>query len=354
VLAHRLQKDTIEVAAGLAKQSIPLKVAHGRAEKRNEAFRAVLQNARKGCVLDLWTLWTAWRLRALEVVAAICGPIHLPRSVVDRLRARHETIDLSVRDGLRSASHEDGKIALLEVAPKVVRGWRDDLDKLIAWAEGNTTICPLLAGEDLPSELRGFLRARDSDIFDSIIIAKQDGILLISDDLPTRELGRSLVGVSSVWLHSVFWIARNRSLIDLNTFTRWTAHLVEAGQDYTSVTGEMLIRALQLDATDGESPGYLFKTIIKPLGGKTAEPSSHLLVCAECIDYLWKDSRARSYRDPATGLLLGQLVHDRQNDYVQILRALLKWAWPLVPLKNYLLRWAQGHFILQDILTGAQ
>ena len=350
VLAHRLGHDTIEVAAGLARQGIPLKVASGNPEAREEADRLVQLNVRQGCVLDLLALWTAWRLQALEVLAEICGPIRLPQSVVDRLWARREKIDFSIRDGQRSASYEDGKIACLEVAPEVVRGWRDDMDALIAWAEEHTTICPTLAGEDLPSELREFLRAGKSDLFDSLIVAKHSGGLLVSDDLPTRELGRE-IGVPGVWLQSVFWVARNQGLIDFDTFTRWIANLVDDGQDYTSVTGEMLIRALQLDAEQGEVPGHFFNTLIKPIGGKTAEPVSHLLVCAECLRFLWTDWGTEAYRAPATGLLLRQLIHDRQGDYVQILRTLFKWAWPIEPLRDYMLGWAQGHFLLQDLLT---
>ena len=350
VLAHRLGHDTIEVAAGLARQGIPLKVAVGNPEAREEADRLVQENTRKGCVLDLLMLWTAWRLQALEVVEEICGPIHLPRSVMDRLWERREKIDFSIRDGLRSASYEDGKIACLEVAPEDVRGLRDDMDALIAWAEAHTTICPLLAGEDLPSELREFLRAGKSDLFDSLIVAKHSGRLLVSDDLPTRELGRE-IGVPGVWMQSVFWIARNQGLIDLGTFTRWIANLIDSGQDYTSVTGEMLIRALQLDAEQGEAPGYFFKTLIKPIGGKTAEPSSHLKVCADCLSVLWVDRLAMTYRAPATGLLLRQLIHDRQGDYVQILRALFNWAWPIKWLRDYLLGWAKGHFLLQDLVA---
>lgn len=351
VLAHRLGYDTIEVAAGFASQGIPLKVAFGTTEAREEAARAAQFNARKGCVLDLLTLWTGWRLQALEVVVEICGPIHLPRSVMDHLYARRETIGLSVRDGLRSMSHKNGKIALIEVAPEVVREWRDDLDKLIAWTDCHTTIRPLLLGEDLPSELRHFHLATDSDLFDSLILARQEGMLLVSDDLSIRNIGRALAGVPGIWLHSIFWIGRQQGSIDLDTLTRWTAYLVDARQDYISVTGEMLVRALQLDAAGGESPGYYFKALAKVIGGKTAEPVSHLSVCAACLIFLWGDRKTEINRDSATGLLLEQLLHDRQGDYVLILRALFKWAYPLKPLRDYLLQWAQGHFFWQDIFT---
>lgn len=351
ILAHRLCHDSIEVSAGLAKQGIPVKVAYGSEEERNQAFNAMLQNARRGCVFDLWALWIVWRLGALELVIDVCGPIRLPQSVMDRLRYRRVIIENAVRDGMRSASYEGGQIALLETPPETVKEWLDDLDKLIAWAESHTTICPLVVGEDLPPELRKFLRAGDSDLLDSLILAQQKGVLLITDDLPIRNIGREIAGVPGTWLHPIFWMGREQDLIDLDVFTRWTANLVAAGQDYTSVTGEMLVCALQLDAAEGKAPGYYFKILTKTIGGKNAEPLSHLHVCVQCLAYLWGNKTTRAYRAPATGLLIQQLVHDRKNDYALILRSLIKLTWDWAPLRRYILGWVQGHFLLQDVLT---
>src|SRR5262249_13952898 len=102
VLAHRLGLDTIEGAGGLAAQGIPLKVAIGNEPEREAAARAVRENGKKGCVLDLLAFWTAGQLQALDAIVATCGPIQLTQGVIDRLRARRERIESSVKDGLRS------------------------------------------------------------------------------------------------------------------------------------------------------------------------------------------------------------------------------------------------------------
>lgn len=287
VLAHRLGLDTVEVAAGLARYGIPLKVAIGNELERTAARHAILNNVCKGCVLDLLAFWIGWKLQALDVIAATCGPIHVPQSVMDRLRARREMIDLSTKDGLRSVSYVAGKLATHEVAPEIVKEWRDDIDSAIAWVENQATVCPLIAREDLPSGLREHLRAGQSDIFDSLIIAKQADLLLVTDDLPTREFSRVFTGTGGTWLHQVFWMALDRNLINLDTFVRWTAYLVNAGHDYISVTGEMLVRALRLDAEAGESPGFLFKTLSNVIGGKSADPHNLTFQClwSACVSY---------------------------------------------------------------------
>ncbi len=351
VLAHRLGLDVIEVAAGLASQGILLKVAIGNKPEREAAARAIHENSRKGCVLDLLAFWTAWHLQALDAIAATCGPIHLTRSVMDRLRVRRERFDDSATNGLRSAGYESGKIALHEVAPEVIMEWRDDVVRTIAWAEANATICPLVAGEGLPTALREHLRTGHSDIFDSIVLAMQAAVLLVTDDLPTREFSRLVGGSGAAWLHQVFAVAHQQRHIDFDTYIRWSADLVDAGHNYIGITGQALARALRMDAEADQSPGYLFKTLIKVIGGRDAEPVSHVDACIVCLRNLWSDRATAAYRQPATGLLLRQLVRERFDDHGIILRYLRRCVLDLPQLVDYIHGWARGHFLLEALIA---
>lgn len=350
VLAHRLGVDTIDAAESLASREAPLKVAMGNEPERAAATGAVHDNARKGCVLDLLAFWTAWRLQALDAIIATCGRIHLTQSVIDRLRTRREKIDFSSKDGLQSIRYEAGNLALQEVRPEVVREWRDDLDRAIAWAEANATICPLVAGEELPAALREHLRVGRSDVFDSLVLAMQAGVLLITDDLPTRELSRLIGGAASAWLHRVFEVALDQECIEFDTFIGWSAHLVNAGHNYIGVSGPVLARALRLDIETGEGPGYLFNTLSKVIGGRNAEPRSHIVACLQCLRDLWSDSGAAAYCRRPTGLLLEQLVRERYDDYGLILRMVLHQVRDLPQLAEYIHSWARGHFIPESVL----
>jgi Flp pilus assembly protein TadD len=352
VLAKRLGLDSIEIAMSLAAQGIALKVAIGNEPEREVAVQAIDDNAGKGCVLDLLALWTGWRLQALDAIATVCGPIYLPQSVIDHLRARRELMDFSRIDGMHSVSYEAGKLSLHEVAPEEVSNLRDDLDRAIIWAETNASICPLIVREDLPPILRDFIRAGRSDVFDCLAVAKQAGVMLVTDDLPTREFSRLLAGVEGAWLHKVFEVALHQKSIDLDTFVRWTAHLINAGHDYISVTAQGLVRALHLDAETGRPPDYFFKTLCKVIGGRNAQPISHIKVCAACLVEIWSSPNTPDYRSQASGLLIQQLVRERNDDFVSILRGLLLLVGDSPPLVGYILSWARGHFILERVLPG--
>lgn len=349
VLAHRIGFDTIEVAGGLASQGLSLKVAVGNLPERDAATKAIHENAKQGCVLDLLSFWTAWRLQALDAVTAVCGPIHLPQSVADRLQVRRERIKFSINDGLKTAKYEDGRLAATEVAPEVVKEWLDDIDRAIAWVESNAIVCPLLANDHLPNALREFLRGGRSDIFDSLVVAIQTQRLLISDDLPTREIGRIMGHSSSAWLHQVFGAGLDQERIDFDTFIRWSADLVDSGHNYIGVSGAVLARALQLDARNGTAPGYLYRALTKVIGGKGAEPQSHVLAVVECLRTIWPDETILEYRQAATGLLLERLIRERQ-DYAAMLRAVRHHLKDFLRFGEYVDGWVRGHFLSADTL----
>jgi PIN domain associated with the TPR-GreAB-C-PIN system len=275
VLAHRIGLDCIDAAAGLASHKRLLKVAIGNVPEREAATAAVRANGRKGCVLDLLSFWTAWRLNALSIIVETCGPISLPRSVVDRLLARREKIASGATAGLRSAHYENGRLVVTETTPEVFQAALDDIDHAVSWAEANTRVCPLVIAERLPLELREPLKDGHSFTFDSLALAIQEQLILITDDQSTRELARALSFIASTWLHNILSISLDRRGIGIDTFIRTTAELVNSGHNYLGINGAVLARSAVLDAEVGVSPGPLFHTLSKLIGGKAAEPQSH-------------------------------------------------------------------------------
>jgi cellulose synthase operon protein C len=345
VLAHRLGHDTIDTAGGLAGQGLVLKVALGNEPERKMSVSAIRTNGSAGCILDLLSFWTAWRLKALDCIVATCGPIHLTQSVVDRLRHRRERLDYSSHDGGRSARYQDGKIAVTEVAAEVIKEWIDDVDAAIAWVEENAVLTPLVIQDSLPEAIREQLRSGQSDVFDSLALAIQTGRLLISDDLPTREIGRLLSFERSAWLHQVFGCALDRKRIDFDTFIRWTASLVEAGHGYIGVSAHALARSLAMDAEAGTAPGHLFSTLSKVLGGCAAEPRSHLMAVVGCLRDIWTGYPPKKYREAATSIMLRQLIRERTGDYPALLSAVNYYASDIPLLVDYLECWVRGHFL---------
>jgi cellulose synthase operon protein C len=349
ILAHRVGCDTIEVADGLAAQELPLKVALGSEAERNAAVGAIVANGAAGCVLDLLSYWTCRRLGALGSLADVSGTIHIAQSTMDQLQARRERISHSARTGLKSARYQDGKMAVAEVAPEVVQTWLVDVDRAIEWARANAVVCPLIVSEKTPEVLRKFLRDSPPEIFDSLFLAMQKELLLITDDMPTREFGRRFGFGRSTWLQPVFMVASSRLKIDFDTYVKWTADLIGAGHNYMCVSGAALIRSAVIDSEAGQCPGYFFKQIGRMIGGAAADPASHISVVIEFLRRVWTSQSTLGYREPVTGLLLNQLIRERTSDYKLILRTVIRCVVDIPVLAEYLMAWLRGHFL--DVTT---
>ncbi|WP_354110853.1 hypothetical protein [Bradyrhizobium sp. S3.12.5] len=345
IFAHRVGCDTIETADGLAAQGLQLKVAFGSEDERRAAIAAIVSNRAAGCVLDLLSYWTCWRLGALGALSQTCGTVHIAQSTMDQLLARRERIAHSAQAGLKSARYDEGRMAVVEVAPEVVQTWLSDVEAAIEWARTNAIVCPLIVPEEIPDVLREFLRNGPWEIFDSLIVAMQRKMLLVTDDAPTREFARRFGFDLSAWLQPAFMVASNRNKIDFDTYVKWIAHLVGAGHNYVCVTGTVLIRAAAIDAEAGECPGYFFRQTVRMMGGAPAEPASHIRVALEFLRYAWTDPSALRYREGTTGFLLEQLVRDRTADYGRILRTIVRASAGVPELIEYLTAWLRGHFI---------
>jgi len=87
------------------------------------------------------------------------------------------------------------------------------------------------------------------------------------------------------------------------------------------------------------------------IGGRIADPRSHIAVCGDFLRDIWTDYAALTYRQPATGHLLGHLLHERTEDYELILRALVWLVSDIPALVDYIRDWAHGHFILEALLS---
>ncbi|MBM7482342.1 tetratricopeptide (TPR) repeat protein [Bradyrhizobium sp. USDA 3686] len=357
VLAQRTGCDTIDVAEGLAAQELRLKVASGTQGERNAAVAAIVANLGQGCVLDLHAFWTCWRLGALGSVVDVCGLVHIAQSTMDQLLARRERISHSAERGYKGASYRDGKMAITEVAPEHIQQALADIDRAIEWARTHAVVCPLVVPEKAPQSLRDFLRDGPGGVFDSSVVALQKGLLLVTDDMPTRGFSGCCGIDRNTWLQPVFMVAADRNKINAETYTQWTAHLIGAGHNYVCVSGQVLIRAALMDADAGKCPDYFFGQVVKMLGGATAEMTSHIRVAAEFLRYAWGNPSALSYRESATDILLQHLVRERPHDRREILRAVKYCAREYPRLVRYLTAWSQGRGAdsprSSDLLEGA-
>ncbi|USU05567.1 hypothetical protein NF699_02370 [Sphingomonadaceae bacterium OTU29LAMAA1] len=345
LLATRLHMDTIDVAAGLAEQGVPLKVAAGTEPERQAAQAAIHANGGRGCVLDLLSFWTAWRLGVLDVVAEICGTIAVPRSVVDRLDARLDAQSLMADGSHSSLSYlEGGRILHTETPAERMKELREDLSAALAWIRDNDASRPLVMGDDLPAAFRDLIQSGRTDMLDAVALALTSGTLLVCDDLALRGMHAAGGGKLSAWLHAILSEASARGRIASADFTQHTVDMIRAGQTHLGISGGMIALGIEQDCLESGRIGERARALAGRLGGREAEPLSHLQAACEAIDQLWSTNSVRPVCEPATGLILECLIRER-DDWRQLIGIVEGFASNLPGLQEYVRGWARGHFL---------
>ncbi len=353
LLAYRVGADVTEAAGGIAASGEKIKVALGSDAEVALAKKELAANGLKGLTLDLLTFWTAWRIKALDALTATFGPIHVPPSVVDRLRARRDSYEESSRDGLRLAGYQNGELVITDHTAQEVVDQRNDVEASLEWLREHGRVVPITVSDRLPEILRDSLRRDHAEMFDALALSIETDTVLLSDDLFTRDFSHKLCQRRGVWLQGAMRTMLARGTINLETYTRWMAHLIGSGQSYIGVDGDALSCAARLDSIDGSVPGYFLTQIASVLGGKFAEPRSHLSVVISALQILWNADWAYGCREAATGHILRQLVSSRHDDHLRMLRHVWQASRNAPGVRAYFRGWLQGHFISFEAMMAS-
>jgi hypothetical protein len=207
-------------------------------------------------------------------------------------------------------------------------------------------------------------------MFDSLAIAWHRDLLLLSDDLPIRQIAAELGFRKTCWTQGVLLTARNRRRLDNERYVRATAHLIGAGHDYIGVGGDDLVLALWLDFQAVGGPGPLFNALSSVIGGRHADPVSHVAQVIGFLFRIWADWRTwRAWstwtwwqrwdnrdtercRKQATSILLRCLIRERAADYRAMLDEVSRCVGGTdfligsLEFRDFFAQWVKGHFLL--------
>jgi tetratricopeptide (TPR) repeat protein len=346
VFAYRVGVDPIDAAGGLFETGRKFQVAVGSEDERAAAHAAILANGTRGFVVDAQTYWTLWRLRGLDAFEAGFGKLHYGVHTLDVLHARSERLESAKRQGHRTISFKEGRIHLDEMPAEQVKSAKADIDAAIAWLEAHGVESPAYLPNDLSDELVRVLNDLPMPILDELLIAKQQNLLLLVDDLVLRKLGQGIGGIRSAWLHWAIGELVEEGLIDEGRYLEWSAALIEAGQSYLGLSAAAFIAALKADVAAGRSaPGPTFESLVKVIGGTGADLRSHIRVAVQIIRTLWQNNEFAPVTQPATGKILWRLILDRSADTELILGVALRLFRNDPFIFDYVIDWIKGHFL---------
>lgn len=337
-LAAQVRSDPIRFAQTVRSEGRAIKTYSGDPEELRAALGAV--NTREGgVVLDSYTAWTAAEIGLFPILKQLFSDIVIPRTVLAELEGlvedpcenHQESTSLTWRDGHLQA--------VAYTAEDLTARRKFVLDKL----ETIKAECRIVAVSAPPSrnntadELAELFGAEF--LFPAAVAA--DGYLLLTEDGQYRMLAKGIWKLKATWLQPTLDVALSTGLIDFRTHASYVGELAKRGHGIVVLNAQTLF-ALASDRDDGGWSKY--SSAAQWIGGQDADLVSHTSVVAGFARMAFNGrSIVPVHLEKAFGVLLGNLIRDREAEWSKILHGIR----PLIGPKaeEYVLAWLKGHFL---------
>lgn len=345
-VASVMGRDPIDAWTGLRGVDVQFRACRGSRDERDEALHLITTRERKGCVLDAITLSVIRRLNVSDAVAAVCGPLHAPQSVLDLTATRALEAKHNIRNTVGVMAWRDGQLVMHEFTEEMLESAAAEAEAERAWAMENIAVVTAMPKQDFPPETRSVMEIMGHVASDPMVAADGSGMLLLSDDLGLRVWSTLSLGISSTWLQPVLMVARQEGHLSGERYFEAINTLALSGHSYTSLEpGALLHQACKdgLELTDN------LRRLIDLVGGPNADLSTNCDVAAEFIDLVIRE--AKQYFDDfritrISSQILDAMTKGRENTQQEIVRLVVerttaRRGW----LERQALAWLVGHSI---------
>lgn len=353
MIAASTKLDVIELADQFRSEGIDLRTCIGSIDERSDAVAAV-QNARgKGAVLDLLTAWTLHRLEMLELAKAYFGRLLLPRSAVDALMELRAKSAFHTRSEFMTLKYVGDRAYREEHTPEEAASKVETITKGLDQIQAHCEIMPTDGADDLLADSEHFTQDDVAEVMDPLILARQHGMVLLSEDLHLRQWALGVGTPSATWLQPVIALATDAGLATRPQYACAMAQLSYLRHSVVWLEPESLIEILRLKDRPAEA---LFDAALTQLFHDGADLASHNKVA---IFFLAKVAGVGQKVDPdrasrAIGKMLARMIEGRDDwrlilrEVERVLRAAAQRSSSAETAWRYLRTWATGRFLNID------
>ncbi len=352
LVATMAKRSVVPFVEHLITIGVSLRTCDGTMEERRAAAAKVAAYRGRGAVLDTLTFWFAHRANLLGVLHDYFGKICISRSTVDELLELRGRAELNVGREYMTMGH-DGDQAWRQVhTPEDTAA---EIAAINAAIEAAQSTCEILASDGTGDNRLGRAMAEFGahEISAAYDLARDHGLLLLSDDHDYRRLAAHSNVADSAWLQITLMVARRDDTASEEDYLRAVGMLAAARHDHVCYDAETLLK-LRSDPQFGE---YWFKAACEFIGGRKADPLSHVTVAIGFMAGVWATSLTDSEKGQACSYMLTKLIRFRA-DWQSLLyvvdndlRAMARRSVAGASLASeYLEKWMRGHFFnVRDI-----
>lgn len=342
-VAGIMGKCSVDFAGRLAATGIPIRVCLGTSAERNAAFELIKGATASGVVLDTYAAWLVSVLGLTDVLKSLFARVCITQSVLDELLNWRFDFESHGDRPIMTMGYKDGEFFREEVAPDDVAHALRTIQDLIVDLRANMEVVPAAHPGDLSELEEGLIRTSGRNILDPIYAAKNENLLLVSEDMSLRAIGQETHQVNGIWLQPLLMLAADKGLIGAERYAGLVAQLALRRHSHLSLRATDLASVLTTDETEEL---HLFKQTVAFIGGDNADVTSHLSVGMEFLRNIWGLKQPYLKKAKAAGFALERIAimlakHGiLQSTFRKMIDARLDGE-----LAAYLEGWCRGHFI---------
>ena len=344
-LAKLLHKNPIEAWGLLVnKPDIGVRCATGDPREIADA-RRVLTTESPRLVADITTLMTLYGLDIANEVVEVFGKIAIAQSTIDQVTDVITSRKGIGEKGFMTVGKEGEAYVKEDVTAEQLQKNSAYLQAIFDWIQHNCEVIPCEEALTLDSGQRQKLYDLfGADAIDSVLLAKQEKRIFVSEDERLRNFAKISYGVDGAWSQALLEQVLSKGKIDNRTYQKLVIKLVLSNYHHTTITADTIEEAAKQSSW---KPDRQFEKVAGVLSGGNSDDFSAMKVASDFIYKLY--TQQFFFADPrillfavldllftsrARGsILLAQLINQIRGRFVwlparqvEIVQLILNWA----------------------------
>jgi len=210
--------------------------------------------------------------------------------------------------------NEGGVLYKHEISVEDKKKQLSHLGSLIEWLRKNCSVKPVnLALTMKKSEKEKLGKLFGKSVFDSVLLAKEHGMLLYTDDGRLRGFAEAEHKVKGVWTDCLLRDALAKGILNSDQFMENILALLSLNVHHVSIdSGTLLVAARKA----GWKPDHPFTSALFNLSGHRCGENSAVVVAGEFLYALWREVLPPLARETLVFTVLETITMHRRRDTV--------------------------------------
>lgn len=274
-------------AAFIETSELGIKIAFGTPEEVREEFSAI-EDARRGVVLDIYTLFLLGNLGKLEILSEMFEKIYIHQSVLDELIHTIEERKVSARKGITYIGKIGGRHQMSEIPPEQIQRTLVFLEMVKEFVVSNQAVEVTGLAADYNFKEKNLVNALEESTRDSLVLAQEKRLPFYCDDRMLRAIIRRENQLKSFSTYSLIVEAEKRGVLTSEEAYEMIRRIINLHYEYVPVSASVVYYHLKKEEYDVKKVCDL----IKAVGKRETSVQSLGLVLADLFMLLAKDPAA--------------------------------------------------------------